>query len=131
MSPRGRSCPSREDVLRALDTAVEDLASVGGLRSPRGRGDLGGHLILWCYSRVRWSRVLDSGCRGCGVRLVLRCSLIEHLLAGEQSREFGARSNAELDVYVMQVRLDRLGANEQRGTGLLVRRSAADNQCEL
>jgi fido (protein-threonine AMPylation protein) len=34
MSPRGRGRPSREDVLRALDTAVEDLASVGGLPLP-------------------------------------------------------------------------------------------------
>ncbi len=34
MSSRGRGRPSREDVLRALDTAVEDLASVGGLPLP-------------------------------------------------------------------------------------------------
>jgi fido (protein-threonine AMPylation protein) len=34
MSPRGRGRPSREDVLRALDTAVEDLATVGGLPLP-------------------------------------------------------------------------------------------------
>ena len=34
MSPRGRGRPSREDVLRGLDTAVEDLGSVGGLPLP-------------------------------------------------------------------------------------------------
>ncbi len=34
MSPRGRGRPSRADVLRALDTAIEDLASVGGLPLP-------------------------------------------------------------------------------------------------
>lgn len=34
MSPRGRGRPSREDVLRALDTAIEDLGSVGGLPLP-------------------------------------------------------------------------------------------------
>lgn len=34
MSPRGRGRPSREDVLRGLDTAIEDLTSVGGLPLP-------------------------------------------------------------------------------------------------
>src|SRR5919197_821677 len=34
MSPRGRGRPSRADVLRALDLAVEDLRSVGGLPLP-------------------------------------------------------------------------------------------------
>jgi Fic family protein len=34
MSPRRRGRPSREDVLRALDQAIEDLASVGGLPLP-------------------------------------------------------------------------------------------------
>jgi len=34
MSPRGRGRPSRDDVLRALTTAIEDLASVGGLPLP-------------------------------------------------------------------------------------------------
>ena len=34
MSPRGRGRPSRADVLRALDQAVEDLESVGGLPLP-------------------------------------------------------------------------------------------------
>lgn len=34
MSPRGRGRPSRVDVLRALDQAVEDLQSVGGLPLP-------------------------------------------------------------------------------------------------
>lgn len=34
MSPRGRGRPSREEVLRALDTAMEDLRSVGGLPLP-------------------------------------------------------------------------------------------------
>src|SRR3990170_1142937 len=34
MSPRGRGRPSRGDVLCALDTAIEDLHSVGGLPLP-------------------------------------------------------------------------------------------------
>lgn len=34
MSPRGRGRPSREDVLHALDTALDDLAGVGGLPLP-------------------------------------------------------------------------------------------------
>jgi len=34
MSPRSRGRPSREDVLRALDTAVDDLRGVGGLPLP-------------------------------------------------------------------------------------------------
>jgi Fic family protein len=34
MCPRGRGRPSRADVLRALDQAVEDLRSVGGLPLP-------------------------------------------------------------------------------------------------
>jgi len=34
MSPRGRGRPSRADVLRTLDQAVEDLRSVGGLPLP-------------------------------------------------------------------------------------------------
>ena len=34
MSPRGRGRPSRADVLRALDGAMEDLRSVGGLPLP-------------------------------------------------------------------------------------------------
>lgn len=34
MSPRGRGRPSRADVIRALDQAVEDLQSVGGLPRP-------------------------------------------------------------------------------------------------
>jgi cell filamentation protein, protein adenylyltransferase len=34
MPPRGRGRPSRADVLRALDRAVEDLQSVGGLPLP-------------------------------------------------------------------------------------------------
>src|SRR3989449_5319034 len=34
MSPRGRGRPSRADVLRTLDRAVEDLSSVGGLPLP-------------------------------------------------------------------------------------------------
>src|SRR3989442_2962633 len=34
MSSRGRGRPSREEVLRALDRAIEDLDSVGGLPLP-------------------------------------------------------------------------------------------------
>src|SRR2546422_9100786 len=34
MSPRGRGRPSRADVLRTLDRAVEDLSSVGGVPLP-------------------------------------------------------------------------------------------------
>jgi len=34
MSPRGRGRPSREEVLRALDRAIDDLRSVGGLPLP-------------------------------------------------------------------------------------------------
>lgn len=34
MSPRGHGRPSREDVLRGLDTAIDDLGSVGGLPLP-------------------------------------------------------------------------------------------------
>jgi fido (protein-threonine AMPylation protein) len=34
MSPRARGRPSREDVLRSLDTAIDDLRSVGGLPLP-------------------------------------------------------------------------------------------------
>jgi len=34
MSPRGRGRPSRADVLRTLDRAVDDLRSVGGLPLP-------------------------------------------------------------------------------------------------
>src|SRR2546422_3319037 len=34
MPPRGRGRPSRADVLRTLDRAVEDLSSVGGLPLP-------------------------------------------------------------------------------------------------
>lgn len=34
MSPRARGRPSREDVLRGLDTAIDDLGSVGGLPLP-------------------------------------------------------------------------------------------------
>src|SRR5712692_5793769 len=34
MSPRGRGRPSRADVLRSLDRAIDDLHSVGGLPLP-------------------------------------------------------------------------------------------------
>jgi hypothetical protein len=34
MSPRGRGRPSREEVLRALDRAIDDLRTVGGLPLP-------------------------------------------------------------------------------------------------
>src|SRR6266498_4442749 len=34
MSPRGRGRPSREEVLRTLDRAIDDLRSVGGLPLP-------------------------------------------------------------------------------------------------
>lgn len=34
MSPRGRGRPSREEVLRSLDRAIDDLRSVGGLPLP-------------------------------------------------------------------------------------------------
>lgn len=34
MSPRGRGRPSREEILRALDRAIDDLRSVGGLPLP-------------------------------------------------------------------------------------------------
>src|SRR5881397_785513 len=34
MSPRGRGRPSREEVLRTLDRAIDDLHSVGGLPLP-------------------------------------------------------------------------------------------------
>jgi hypothetical protein len=34
MSPKGRGRPSREEVLRALDRAIDDLRSVGGLPLP-------------------------------------------------------------------------------------------------
>src|SRR5437773_10951133 len=34
MSPRARGRPSREEVLRTLDRAIDDLRSVGGLPRP-------------------------------------------------------------------------------------------------
>ena len=34
MTPRGRGRPSRADVLRSLDHAIDDLDSVGGLPLP-------------------------------------------------------------------------------------------------
>src|SRR5919204_2137871 len=34
MAPRGRGRPSRADVLRALDRAIDDLQTVGGLPRP-------------------------------------------------------------------------------------------------
>ena len=56
---------------------------------------------------------------------------IEHLRERKNARELGARSNAELDVNVVQVRLDRFGADEKCRARFLVRRSATDDQRKL
>src|SRR2546425_11976751 len=82
MSPRGRGRPSRVEVLRSLDRAIDDLGSVGGLPLPAEAEAIWGG--IW-YEEAHHSTAIE------GNTLILK--EVERLL--REGRAVGSKELAE------------------------------------